>query len=213
MSRPVCLVLALIVFLPAFSQGREVLVDGDTIVSSVFEALDYVDFAYEDAPYEDNPLIDALSEVISYASVDSIAVPEAVLDLIIGAYGAEVELFQHRITSGFGYREEFGKVHHGIDIAMNVGTNVCVPFGGVVRRVGYDSNGYGLYVIVSHADGIETRYAHLKSALVRPGQAVKAGAIVASSGCTGNSTAPHLHFEVRRNGMPINPVHFFNIDK
>lgn len=110
-----------------------------------------------------------------------------------------------RITSGFGYRAKFGRMHKGIDIAMNVGDTVRVPMSGVIKRTGYEPHGYGHYVVVSHDDGVETRYAHLSIPLVGEGERVHTGQPIALSGNTGNSTGPHLHFETRQAGVAIDP--------
>lgn len=114
------------------------------------------------------------------------------------------------ITSGFGYRPKFGRIHKGIDIAMAVGDTVCVPLPGVVEKVSYEARGYGHYIIVRHEGGLETRYAHLSSTLVYAGDAVGSMAPIAISGNTGNSTGPHLHFETRLNGEAIDPQNFFD---
>lgn len=115
-----------------------------------------------------------------------------------------------RITSGFGYRPRFGRMHKGIDIAMAVGDTVCAPLPGVVEKVSYEARGYGHYVIVRHEGGLETRYAHLSRTLVLPGDPVDPMSPIALSGNTGNSTGPHLHFETRIYGEAIDPTTFFD---
>lgn len=116
-----------------------------------------------------------------------------------------------RITSGFGYRPKFGRMHKGIDIAMTVGDTVRVPLAGTVRKVSYEARGYGHYVTVVHDDGMETRYAHLSQTLVMPGQRLEAGEPIALSGNSGNSTGPHLHFETRYLGAAVNPAEIFSL--
>ncbi len=115
-----------------------------------------------------------------------------------------------RITSGFGYREKFNRVHKGIDIAMEIGDTVRVALPGIVDKVSYEAHGYGHYVEVVHDNGIVTCYAHLSSSLVKAGDKVDASQPIALSGNTGNSTGPHLHFETRYNGTAINPMTVFN---
>ncbi|WP_283600382.1 peptidoglycan DD-metalloendopeptidase family protein [Muribaculum intestinale] len=115
-----------------------------------------------------------------------------------------------RITSGFGYREKFNRVHKGIDIAMEIGDTVRVALPGIVDKVSYEAHGYGHYVEVVHDNGIATCYAHLSSSLVKAGDKVDASQPIALSGNTGNSTGPHLHFETRYNGTAINPITVFN---
>ena len=109
------------------------------------------------------------------------------------------------VTSPYGYREKFDRMHYGIDIHMCVGDTISLPMIGTVSQVGYDSRGYGHYLIVVHDNGLETRYAHLSKPLVDKGQRVCEGEAIALSGNTGNSTGPHLHLEVRYRGLPLDP--------
>lgn len=95
----------------------------------------------------------------------------------------------------------------GADIGIPVGTPVRSFRRGVVSFAGRQ-RGYGLIVIVDHGKGLESRYAHLNALNVRRGEKVKRGQVIGRSGNSGRSTAPHLHFEVRKNGKPINPRRF-----
>ena len=107
------------------------------------------------------------------------------------------------LTSRFGYRgREF---HDGIDLAVPWGSNVYAADGGVVEFAGW-SGGYGKLIIINHQNGYKTYYGHLSRFLVSPGQKVAKGQLIAKSGSTGRSTGPHLHFEVRKNGVPQNPL-------
>jgi murein DD-endopeptidase MepM/ murein hydrolase activator NlpD len=108
-----------------------------------------------------------------------------------------------RITSGYGLR--WGKLHAAIDIAVSVGTTVKAAAPGTVTYAGW-SGGYGYLVKIRHSGGYETRYGHNSRVLVKVGQQVDRGQAIARSGSTGYSTGPHLHFEVRKNGTPINPM-------
>jgi len=107
-----------------------------------------------------------------------------------------------RVSSGFGQRARGN--HEGIDFAVPVGTPVLASTGGVVVYAGERGN-YGNLVTIQSPDGIETRYAHLSAINVAKGDAVTAGQEIAKSGNTGLSTGPHLHFEVRKGGTPIDP--------
>ncbi len=114
-----------------------------------------------------------------------------------------------RVTSGFGARRDpfhgGERQHHGVDFGAAAGTPIRAAAAGVVRFAG-TRGGYGNVVIVAHPDGSETRYAHCRDLAVRAGEAVAAGQSIATVGSTGRSTGPHLHFEVRRDGKPVDPV-------
>jgi LysM repeat protein len=109
------------------------------------------------------------------------------------------------VTSKFGQR--WGKEHNGIDIGASTGTNVKAFMAGKVTYSGWES-GYGNLVIINHGNGLQTYYAHNSKLLVNIGQSVDSGSIIAKSGNTGNSTGPHIHFEVRKNGTPVNPYSY-----
>jgi murein DD-endopeptidase MepM/ murein hydrolase activator NlpD len=97
--------------------------------------------------------------------------------------------------------------HHGIDFAAVAGTQVLAVADGVVSHTGTDG-GYGRMVEITHGNGYVTRYAHNAKLLVKPGQTVKRGDPIALMGSTGRSTGPHVHFEVLRDGRPMNPLSF-----
>lgn len=113
------------------------------------------------------------------------------------------------ITSPFGYRTHpiFGTTifHAGIDIGVDYGTPIHAADSGVVVYSGWIS-GYGNAVIIDHGGGISTLYGHNQSLAVSEGQSVSKGSVIAYAGSTGNSTGPHLHFEVDVNGSPVNPM-------
>lgn len=113
-----------------------------------------------------------------------------------------------RITSRFGYRvhpiTKVYKLHTGIDIACPTGTPVKAAADGVVIIAGW-MTAYGYGVVLDHGGGVQTLYGHNSKLLVRVGQSVKQGEVIAKSGSTGYSTGPHCHFEKRVNGRPVNP--------
>lgn len=117
-----------------------------------------------------------------------------------------------RFTSGFGMRRDpfTGRMHfhYGIDLAAPIGTPVYAPADGVVKRIKREPRGYGLLLEINHGMGITTRYGHLSKVLVKPGQKVKRGQIIARVGNTGRSTGPHLHYEVRVLNKPVNPLNY-----
>ncbi len=110
-----------------------------------------------------------------------------------------------RLTSGFGYRPRFGRMHKGVDLNLSIGDTVVAAFDGKVRITKYERRGYGYYVVLRHDNGLETVYGHLSRFLVKPDQYVRAGEPIALGGNTGRSTGPHLHFETRFMGLAINP--------
>lgn len=110
------------------------------------------------------------------------------------------------VTSPYGYRRRFRRVHRGTDLRLSVGDTVRAAFDGKVRLTKYERRGYGYYVVMRHDNGMETVYGHLSRFLVKPDQWVKAGDPIALGGNTGRSTGPHLHFETRYMGVAINPA-------
>lgn len=115
-----------------------------------------------------------------------------------------------RVTSPFGYRRRFGRMHYGIDISVTVGDTIRAAFDGKVRMVDFDRRGYGHYIVVRHTNGLETLYAHSSRILAKQDQVVRAGDPIALAGNTGRSTGPHLHFETRYLGQALNPEKLIN---
>ncbi len=107
------------------------------------------------------------------------------------------------VTSPFGYR--WGRLHAGIDIAVPVGTPIHAAASGTVALAGW-VDGYGNYTCIDHGGGLATCYAHQSSLAVSVGTHVTQGQVIGYSGNTGHSTGPHLHFEVRINGTPVDPL-------
>lgn len=114
------------------------------------------------------------------------------------------------LTSPYGYRKRFRRMHKGVDIKVNIGDTIRAAFDGRVRITNFERRGYGNYVVVRHTNDLETVYGHLSGFLVEPGQYVKAGDPIALGGNTGRSTGPHLHFETRYMGYAINPCAIFD---
>lgn len=114
------------------------------------------------------------------------------------------------VTSPYGYRPRFHRMHKGIDLKIQIGDTIRAAFDGKIRLTKYEGRGYGYYVIVRHENGLETVYGHLSRFLVRPDQYVHAGQPIALGGNTGRSTGPHLHFETRFMGYAINPAAIFD---
>jgi murein DD-endopeptidase MepM/ murein hydrolase activator NlpD len=122
------------------------------------------------------------------------------------------------ITSRFGMRaspfagEGGQEMHTGIDIAARTGTPVIATGGGTIIVSG-DNGGYGLLVVIDHGRGVTTWYGHNSRLLVAPGQRVNAGDVIAEVGSTGRSTGPHVHYEVRVNGVPSDPLPYMEMQR
>lgn len=108
-----------------------------------------------------------------------------------------------QVSSPFGWR--WGRLHKGMDIADDEGTPILAAMSGKVVHAGWIS-GYGNAVILQHRRGYSTLYGHMRQILVEQGMAVRQGEPVGRMGSTGNSTGPHVHFEVMKDGDPVNPV-------
>jgi murein DD-endopeptidase MepM/ murein hydrolase activator NlpD len=114
-------------------------------------------------------------------------------------------LFRGVVTRGQVVAGSEGEAHPGVDIAVTRGTPIRSAGGGSVAQAGNDPE-YGLFVLVDHPDGYQTMYGHASRLLVAAGDQIDAGQVIALSGSTGRSTAPHLHFEMRRGGLSIDPI-------
>jgi murein DD-endopeptidase MepM/ murein hydrolase activator NlpD len=118
-----------------------------------------------------------------------------------------------RISSYYGYRTDpFYKVrkfHDGVDFSAPIGKEIVATGDGTVVEIKRSRRGYGNTLIIDHGYSYKTVYAHLHTFEVRKGQKVKRGQVIGTIGNTGKSTAPHLHYEVRKNNRAVNPIHFF----
>ena len=117
------------------------------------------------------------------------------------------------ISSGYGNRSASisgWSFHGGIDIAGGgiYGRPVYASRGGTVIAANWGNTGYGNYVIIDHGDGYASLYGHCSNLCVSTGQTVSKGQQIANVGSTGNSTGPHLHFEIRKNGVKVNPSNY-----
>ncbi len=117
-----------------------------------------------------------------------------------------------KISSYFGMRlhpiYHYYKMHKGIDIGASYGTDIYASEDGIVTNVSYNKGGYGWYIVVYHGDGLSTLYAHCSKVIAKEGQSVSRGQVIALVGSTGASTGPHIHYEVRENGDPVNPLNY-----
>lgn len=123
---------------------------------------------------------------------------------------------KYRISSTYGYRRHpvlgYSRLHSGMDFALKPGNPVYVTGDGVVEEVKVEMRGYGRQVVVNHGFGYKTRYAHLKEILVTEGMKVKRGEQIATTGNSGLSSGPHLHYEVLYKGKNVNPAPYFDRD-
>jgi murein DD-endopeptidase MepM/ murein hydrolase activator NlpD len=117
------------------------------------------------------------------------------------------------ITSPFGYRQNpFGggvEFHQGLDIAAPMGTTIEAAAGGTVIQAGW-FGGYGNFIVIDHGGGMSTGYGHCSQIFVSVGQKVQKGQAIGAVGSTGVSTGPHVHFEVRLNGKPVDPAPYLH---
>lgn len=121
-----------------------------------------------------------------------------------------------RIASGFGYRIDpvykITKMHAGLDFTAPTGTPIYATANGTVKLANYNNGGYGNHVVINHGYGYETLYGHMVRIKARVGQKVKRGDIIGWVGSTGKSTGPHCHYEVHKNGNPVDPIYYFYND-
>ena len=112
------------------------------------------------------------------------------------------------VSSPFGLRWNGSDFHPGIDIANDMGTPIVATADGTVVTAGWNAGGYGNMVDIDHGNGVLTRYGHAMQVVVTQGQYVRRGQVIAYMGSTGYSTGPHVHYEVRINGRPVNPISY-----
>lgn len=172
------------------------------------ETLDYMDNMFKE---EEEPELDIYTEgwdsQLVNAYTNSVVPDSKVIDVTNFAMPTP-----GYVTSPYGYRRRFRRMHKGIDLKVQIGDTIRAAFDGKVRLTRYERRGYGYYVIVRHENGLETVYGHLSRFLVKPDDYVKAGDPIALGGNTGRSTGPHLHFETRFMGYAINPAAIFDFE-
>lgn len=122
----------------------------------------------------------------------------------------------NRIASGFGYRIDpvykDRRAHMGLDFTAPMGTPIYATADGRVRDAGFNTGGYGNRVVINHGYGYETLYGHMVRIKARVGETVKRGEVIGYVGNSGKSTGPHCHYEVHRNGLPVDPIYYFYND-
>jgi murein DD-endopeptidase MepM/ murein hydrolase activator NlpD len=151
-------------------------------------------------------LVDSRELAVASAAQDELRLQEQnFLRSIPSSWPVQGPITRH-FTSSKGGSESY---HPGVDIAAQTGVPVRSAAGGTVIFAGPDEQ-YGNLVVIEHGMGLESRYAHNDRLNVQVGDRVQRGQMVASVGSTGNSTAPHLHFEIRKDGVPVDPLHYLD---
>lgn len=187
--------------------------------SDEFEALKGHDFS--DRVIENKKLIRALekriyAQSISFDEVIQLAKEKEQMLASIPAIQPVANGDLTRIASGYGWRIDpiykTSKMHWGLDFTADEGTNVYSTGNGVVLDLEQNLWGYGNCIIIDHGFGYVSRYAHLSAFKVKKGDKIVRGQIIGLVGSTGKSTAPHLHYEIEKNGKKIDPIHFFHSD-
>lgn len=152
-----------------------------------------------------HPIVPASFKGASMTSLGSMA--------SLGSMPASMPVAALGITSGFGMRQHpilgVWRTHAGLDLAASYGSPIVATSDGVVSSAGWQG-GYGLLVTLDHGGGLQTRYGHMSRLNVEPGQPVRKGNVIGYVGSSGLATGPHLHYEIRLNGLPINPATHLN---
>jgi len=152
----------------------------------------------------------------SYADIENMVKNKAKLLSAIPAIQPVSNKDLRRIASGFGHRIDpvykVTKFHAGLDFTAPQGHPIYSTADGRVKSSGYNAGGYGNHVVIDHGYGYETLYGHMVRVKARPGQTVKRGEVIGWVGNTGKSTGAHCHYEVHKNGNPVDPIYFFYND-
>jgi murein DD-endopeptidase MepM/ murein hydrolase activator NlpD len=171
------------------------------------------------AERDDNGLIQQMRSDIERLQSEALSMEESLSELEnllrakkeLLAYTPSIWPVQGWLTSGFGFRTNpftgLIQIHEGIDISNRVGTPVVAPANGIISDIGEDFL-LGKILVISHGFGTTTRYGHLNKVLVKVGQKVKRGEKIAEVGESGRTTGPHLHYEVRVDSIPNNPMRY-----
>lgn len=153
---------------------------------------------------------------LSYKEIEGMVKNKEKLLLAIPAIQPVSNKNLNRIASGFGNRIDpvykVRKFHAGLDFTAPIGTPIYATADGVVKEAGFNTGGYGNEVLINHGYGYQTLYGHMYRIKAKQGQSVKRGEVIGYVGNTGKSTGPHCHYEVHRNGTPVDPIYYFYND-
>lgn len=206
-----------------------VIFEADPIPSSVREAgyggvdryMKLADYYQADLLIDVTQRLDKISKQLyvqskSYDEVFELVKNKAVMLASIPAIQPIANKELKYVASGFGWRihpiYKTEKMHSGMDFTAPVGTPIHATGNGTVGKVEYDRRGLGTSMFINHGYGYETVYGHMSKIIVRAGQRILRGDLIGYVGNSGTSTGPHLHYEVRKNGNPVNPVNFYYND-
>jgi murein DD-endopeptidase MepM/ murein hydrolase activator NlpD len=147
------------------------------------------------------------TSALDKAIADQKAKLPAAAPVPVSSNGRMIRPLGGKVNDPFGYLPSRGRRHEGIDFEASVGTPVAAAQGGRIVSSGWEG-AYGYSIVIDHGGGLQTRYAHLSRRSYSAGASVGQGTIIGSSGATGSVTGPHLHFEVIRNGVRVNPANY-----
>ena len=189
----------------------------DKIVDQMITVDNYILFSVTKGSYGGNTRtigFGAFGNVYITNEVDD-ALAKASLDALPAIQPVSNEELK-RLSSGFGYRIDpylkTRRKHTGVDFSLEVGNPVHATGDGKIKYTKSSLSGYGKQVHIDHDFGFQTKYGHLDKILVKKSQWVERGDLIGYSGNSGKSTAPHLHYEVIKNGIKVNPIHYFSRD-
>jgi murein DD-endopeptidase MepM/ murein hydrolase activator NlpD len=152
----------------------------------------------------------------SYDEIDNMVKNKEKLLLSIPAIQPVSNKDLNRIASGFGNRIDpvykVRKFHAGLDFTASVGTPIYATADGTVTASGFSTDGFGNKVVINHGYGYQTLYGHMYKTKAKEGQTIKRGEVIGYVGSTGKSTGPHCHYEVHKNGIPVDPIYYFYND-
>ena len=212
----------IIAMLPALSAGNEVIAMAPATEQTPIEEI-----ISENAAVDSASTAEAAAETASEVAVETApdsAVSEAVTQDPSEVEAAEAEmeyldfsgahfptLHGTLLNSPYGVRKH--RLHRGVDLHLHIGDSVVAAYPGKVVVSKYNRRGYGNYVMIEHANGTRTLYAHLQKRLVEVGATVEGGQLIGKGGNTGRSSGPHLHFEIRYGEVNIDPATVFDFEK
>lgn len=198
----------------AHSAEHSDLIAGQLNIGNQIKVLDTENFLGNLFPEEEEPEPDIYEEGWNSGFVNCYAGVAVKDNVVLDVSKFHMPTAPSYITSPYGYRRRFRRMHKGVDLKVQIGDTIYAAFDGKVRLTKNEGRrkGYGLYVVIRHTNDMETVYGHLSKFLVQPDDYVKAGDPIALGGNTGRSTGPHLHFETRYMGYAINPSAIFDFN-